>query len=121
MLFNTIDFIVFLPIVVFIYYLLPQKGRWILLLLASYFFYGSWKLNYLAFIIISTVIDYACGLKMDKIVSKKKKKPFLILSLVSNLGLLFFFKYYNFFAENLNSGIASNFPILEDVILPVGI
>ena len=121
MLFNTIDFIFFLPVVVIIYYSLSQKGRWILLLLASYFFYGSWNLNYLAFIVISTLIDYACGLKMDKVDSKEKKRPFLILSLVSNLGLLFFFKYYNFFAYNLNSGISSNFPILENVILPVGI
>ena len=116
MLFNTIDFIFFLPVVVIIYYSLSQKGRWILLLLASYFFYGSWKLNYLAFIVISTLIDYACGLKMDKVDSKEKKRPFLILSLVSNLGLLFFYKYYNFFAYNLNSGISSNFPILENVI-----
>ena len=121
MLFNTIDFIIFLPIVVCIYYLLPQKGRWAFLLLASYFFYGSWKFNYLIFIIASTLIDYACGLKMDKVKTKKKKKPYLILSLVSNLGLLFFFKYYNFFVENINSEVGSSFPILENIILPVGI
>ncbi len=126
MLFNSFEFILFLPIVIFAYYLIPQKFRWTLLLLASYFFYASWKVEYLILIIASTLIDYWCGLKMGNYETKKKRKPFLILSLISNLGLLFTFKYYNFFVESINDSFislldAEELPLWESLILPVGI
>ena len=126
MLFNSFEFILFLPIVISLYYLVPQKFRWSLLLLASYFFYASWKVEYLVLIIASTLIDYWCGIQMGKQETKQQRKPFLILSLISNLGLLFTFKYYNFFVESLNDSIVSlmdaeQLPIWENVILPVGI
>ncbi len=96
-----------------------------MLLLASYYFYMSWKVEYVFLIIISTLIDYFCGIFMDKLPDKKSKFPFLLLSLFSNLGLLFFFKYFNFASENLNllfANIGLNQHItLMNFLLPVGI
>ncbi len=125
MLFNTIDFLIFFPIVIFCYFLTPNKYRWILLLAASYYFYMSWKIEYIFLIIFSTLIDYYSGLKMAKLPNKKDRKPYLIISLVTNLGLLFAFKYFNFASESITS-IFSNFgisfePPLMKALLPVGI
>ena len=125
MLFNTIEFVFFLPVVIFLYFLIPQKFRWILLLAASYYFYMSWKVEYIFLIIASTLIDYVCGIIMEKRSDKKKKLPFLILSLFTNLGLLFFFKYFNFAAENLNLlfdtvELKNHIPLMK-FLLPVGI
>lgn len=125
MLFNTIDFLIFLPIVIITYYLLPHKLRWILLLAASYYFYMSWKVEYIVLIMISTLVDYFSGIMMGKRETKKARLPFLLLSLVANLGLLFIFKYFNFTAENLNMlvgriGIDRDLPMMH-FLLPVGI
>ena len=125
MLFNTIDFAIFLPIVVLVYYLVPHKFRWVFLLAASYYFYMSWKVEYIFLIILSTLVDYFSGIRMEKLPDRKSRLPWLILSLCVNLGLLFFFKYFNFAAENLNlmfqkAGLAKELPLMQ-LLLPVGI
>ena len=125
MLFNTIDFAIFLPVVVLIYYLIPHKLRWMLLLGASYYFYMSWKVEYILLIVTSTLVDYISGIRMARLPDRKSRLPWLILSLCVNLGLLFFFKYYNFATENLNLlfqkvGLASDLPMMQ-LLLPVGI
>lgn len=125
MLFNTIDFAIFLPVVVLVYYLIPYKLRWVLLLAASYYFYMSWKVEYIVLIILSTLVDYFSGIQMEKRPDRKSRLPWLILSLCVNLGLLFFFKYFNFAAENLNLlfqkvGLAKELPMMQ-LLLPVGI
>lgn len=125
MLFNSVNFIFFLPIVIILYYLIPHKYRWILLLIASYYFYGSWHIEYLFLIIFSTLIDFFAGIKMEQKSDKKSRVPFLLMSIITNLGLLFFFKYYNFVADNLNylfisTSNKSLIPMM-DFLLPVGI
>ena len=127
MLFNSIDFALFLPIVFCLYWLIPkqqERSRNALLLLASYFFYGLWDWRFLSLIIFSTLVDYVAGQQMVG-ATGGKKRLFLSLSLVVNLGLLGVFKYYNFFVENLVSlleaaSLPMNFSSLN-VILPVGI
>ncbi len=124
MLFNSLSFVIFLPIVVVLYFLLPQKYRWILLLAASYIFYMSWNVAYVGLIVASTLIDYYMGVLMERRQDKKSRRPFLIVSLCANLGLLFFFKYFNFAAENLNllfGNDASNSIPVMNLLLPVGI
>jgi D-alanyl-lipoteichoic acid acyltransferase DltB (MBOAT superfamily) len=96
-----------------------------MLLTASYYFYMSWKVEYIFLIVISTLIDYISGLAMERMPNKKSKTPFLVLSLCTNLGLLFFFKYFNFAAGNLNLlfdniGIQQDLPLMN-FLLPVGI
>lgn len=125
MLFNTIDFAIFLPIVVLCYYLIPYKYRWILLLAASYYFYMSWKVEYIFLIIASTLVDYISGIKMGQLENRKSRLPWLILSISVNLGLLFTFKYFNFTTENLNLlfqkvGLSQEIPMMS-LLLPVGI
>ncbi len=125
MLFNTIEYVVFLPIVIILYYLIPNKYRWIFLLAASYYFYMSWKVEYLFLIIFSTLVDYIAGRKMGNLPDKKSRRPWLIMSLITNLGLLFAFKYFNFAAGNLNLlfqkfNILYQLPAMK-VLLPVGI
>jgi D-alanyl-lipoteichoic acid acyltransferase DltB (MBOAT superfamily) len=125
MLFNSIEYVIFLPLVVIFYYLIPARIRWVLLLLASYYFYMSWKAEYLILILVSTAIDYFAGLQMGKIAEQKKRRPYLILSLASNLGILFAFKYFNFFSDSARYvfdqfNIFYNVPVF-DVLLPVGI
>ena len=94
MLFNSFTFFLFFPLVVGIYYLLPHRFRWVVLLLGSYFFYGYWKVEYLALIVLSTLVDYFVALRMGAIEEKKKRIPWLIVSLGVNLGVLFTFKYF---------------------------
>jgi alginate O-acetyltransferase complex protein AlgI len=125
MLFNSFHFLVFFPIVVCIYYALPQKFRWILLLIASYYFYMSWKAEYIILIVVSTVVDFIAGLAIENADAKKKKKLWLFLSLFVNLGLLFTFKYWDFFNESIRETL-NLFSIQFDpttlkLLLPVGI
>lgn len=125
MLFNSIEFIIFLPLVVILHFLIPHKFRWILLLIASYYFYMCWKPEYIFLIIISTLIDYFASIMMDRQEQKSKKVVFLVISLCSNLGLLFLFKYFNFFNDSARM-VLNHFNIFYGVpafkmLLPIGI
>lgn len=125
MVFNSMQYVVFFVLIVFVYYSLPHKYRWILLLLGSYYFYMCWKAEYLILILISTTIDYVCGLKIYYTESRIRKRIFLLFSLFTNLGLLCAFKYFNFFNDSLRElfnsfNIAYHIPQLR-VLLPVGI
>ncbi|MEM6342870.1 MAG: MBOAT family O-acyltransferase [Bacteroidota bacterium] len=125
MLFHTIEYAIFFPIVVFLYFLIPHKFRWALMLAASYYFYACWKLEYLSLIVISTIIDYFAARQIAASDNKGSKKAFLLLSLASNLGILFFFKYFNFFSTSAQAAF-DQFNIFVDVptfdyLLPVGI
>ncbi|MBN2001145.1 MBOAT family protein [candidate division KSB1 bacterium] len=125
MLFNSIDFCIFFPLVVFLFYLIPHKYRWVLLLVASYVFYAWWNVKYLILIITSTLIDYIAGRNMGDLETGRRRKLWLVLSLCTNLGLLFSFKYFNFFSSSI-SGLMHYFdfhsePLYLNVLLPVGI
>jgi alginate O-acetyltransferase complex protein AlgI len=129
MLFNSLEFLFFLPIVLSIYFLLPHRGQNRFLLAASCFFYACWDWRFLFPLLASTCIDYYCATRIEQShlngEPQQRRKPFLILSLVTNLGLLGFFKYCNFFADNfrhLATAIGWQLsPWTLDVILPVGI
>ena len=125
MLFNSLQFVVFFPIVIILYFIIPHNKRWILLLIASYYFYMCWKVDYIILIMISTLIDYVCSNKMSKINEKPKRKKWLLISIFSNLGILFGFKYFNFFSQNIQTlfdhyNIFFEMPFFN-VLLPVGI
>lgn len=128
MLFNSINFAIFLPIV-FLLYWFATKGNLrlqnILLLVASYFFYACWDYRFLFLLAFSTLLDYYTGIKIHEANGKKNKKFWLWLSIGINLGFLGIFKYYNFFAESFVEGLSllgikANLGSLQ-VILPVGI
>jgi alginate O-acetyltransferase complex protein AlgI len=101
MLFNSFEFLIFFPVVVFLYFLFPYRFRWILLLVASYTFYMFRRHEYAFILFMSTLIDYICGRMMDRYSEEErgKRKPWLWLSLLSNLGIFFTFKCYNFFSS----------------------
>lgn len=127
MLFNSITFLIFLPIVFSIYWGLSssRKAQNIILLFASYVFYAWWDYRFLSLIAFSTFIDFVIGLQLQKRRDEKLRKGLLIMSLVLNLGLLGFFKYYGFFLESWQEawstvGITMN-PASFKIILPVGI
>ena len=104
MLFNTIDFLIFLPIVLVIYYIIPEKYRHIWLLISSYYFYMCWNVKYALLILTSTVITYFSGILLKKAeetaadieVVRRQKQLIIAISFISNLGILFYFKYINF-------------------------
>lgn len=128
MLFNSISFAIFLPIVFILYWFVMNKSlklQNILLLVASYFFYSCWDWRFLFLLIFSTLLDYFTGIKMSDATNQKSKRFWFWLSISVNLGFLGVFKYYNFFAESFAAAIA-NFgfyvsPWTLKVILPVGI
>lgn len=102
MLFNSFGYAVFLPIVFILYWIVPGKYRWIILLMSSYYFYASWGPQYVAVILITTIISYIAALIMDaRRKDKIYRKTILALSIIICTGLLFFFKYFNFFTENI--------------------
>jgi alginate O-acetyltransferase complex protein AlgI len=127
MLFTSFAFLLFLPSVFILYWFVFNKSLSIqnsLLLLASYFFYGWWSYKFLGLLILSTLLDYFYGFSVASS-NRKKAKLFLVLSIVNNLGVLAIFKYYNFFAKQLQDVLQSiNIkidPLLLHVALPVGI
>ncbi|KIC62017.1 MBOAT family O-acyltransferase [Chryseobacterium taiwanense] len=128
MLFNSIEFLIFLPIVFIIYWYLANKNIKFqngLLFLASYFFYACWDWRFLFLLMFSTLLDYFTGLKMQNARNLKIKCIWFWFSIIVNLGFLGVFKYYNFFAESF-AGLFSQIgwkasPILINVILPLGI
>ncbi len=128
MLFNSIDFAIFLPIVFLLYWALsskPLKYQNILLLIASYTFYGWWDWRFLFLMLFSSCIDYFVGLQLSKTEAPKTRKALLLLSVFMNIGFLGFFKYYNFFAESFTDAFTLlGVPFTVDrlaIILPVGI
>ena len=125
MLFTSLDFVFFFPIVVIAYYWLPFKYRWMLLLGASYYFYMYYNAGYGLLIAFSTLVDYAAAIAMEKAEKKSIKRRYLFASLAGNLGMLFIFKYLNFFHHVFNdifSPATSNWeePLIH-ILLPVGI
>ena len=101
MLFNSIDFLYFLPTIFIIYWSAKNKNQQnLIILISSYVFYAWWDYRFLSLIIFSTVIDYLIGRKLSLSNNKKYRKLLLACSLISNLGLLGIFKYYNFFVES---------------------
>jgi len=128
MLFNSIDFALFLPIVFALYWVIGSerlKIQNILLLVASYYFYGCWDWRFLGLIIFSSFIDYSIGNALSKTENLNERKLLLFLSLFVNLGFLGFFKYYNFFLDSFTTVFTffgqSFEPSRLNIILPVGI
>ncbi len=125
MLFNSAVYLLFFAVVGALHFALPHRLRWALLLLASYGFYMSWNVAYIALIVASTVVDYTVGLSLARAQTPRGRRALLLASLGANLGLLFTFKYWGFFNDTMRSaaeaaGLAWNVPDLE-VLLPVGI
>ena len=133
MLFNSINFLIFFPVVTLIYFLLPRKIKNYWLLVASYFFYMCWNPKYILLLLTSTFVTYLSGLaierikqqKYDTVIERKYKNYVVAASFTINIGLLFYFKYINFALEVLESvfgaiGITLNIPAF-DIVLPVGI
>lgn len=125
MLFNSEQFLIFLPIVVLLYYVLPAKIKNIWLLVASYFFYMCWNAQYALLILTSTVVTFFSGLLISKFSKKITRKWVMIVCIVINLGILFYFKYANFGMSVIQNLLAIlhiqlNMPVV-DVLLPVGI
>jgi len=125
--FTSFEFIFFFPVVVLLFYAMPKKFRQFWLLLASYYFYMGWNAKYAFLLLISTVITYLCAGIMEHIGSEKKKRRKLVLiaSLVMNLGILVFYKYFYFLHDTL-AAVLSAFGIKLgtsklDIVLPVGI
>lgn len=127
MLFNSFEFAYFFLALFPTYWLLRNhyKIQNVLLLSAGYFFYACWEPKFLTLLVISTLMDYACGLAVDRIEAPAKRKAFVALSMVLNLGMLGYFKYFNFFAESLQAlmlRMGVEVPIGHlNVILPIGI
>lgn len=133
MLFNSIDFFVFFPVVVLVYQVIPKKIRYLWLLLASYYFYMNWNAKYALLIGFSTIITYLCGISIEQIKNHNSLlrlkgcllKIMIAFGVTINLGVLFFFKYFDFFLENVNRVLSIfHIQLLSkpfDVMLPVGI
>src|SRR5436190_9693047 len=127
MLFNTFHFAYFFAILFPIYWALRNHLRLqnLVLLMAAYYFYGCWNYKFLSLLILSTVMDFACGLWVDHFQDPRKRKLCVAASMALNLGMLGIFKYYNFFAGSLKllldrSGWHVSMPVLQ-VALPIGI
>jgi len=125
MLFNSLQFVAFFMVVYGVYLSLGHKWQNKMLLVASYIFYGMWDWRFLSLIMISTILDYVCGIKIHKSVNPEKRKLFLFLSLCGNLAILGFFKYFNFFIDNVQELLSvfgfTGDPFTLKIILPVGI
>lgn len=127
MLFNSFEFLLFLPIVFLLYWFVFNRSlRWQngLVLIASYFFYGWWSWQFMLLLALSTLLDYLYGFSVAS-PNKKKAKLFLWLSIINNLGILCVFKYYNFFAVQFQQAFEllglHTHPVLLNVALPIGI
>lgn len=125
MLFNTPEYFVFLAIIALLYYSLTHRLQNRMLLVASYVFYAFWDYRFLSLILLTTTVDYFVAHAMQKAKTSKRRRIFLIFSLSVNLGILGFFKYFNFFIDNAQkltslAGFHTSIPVLY-ILLPVGV
>lgn len=123
--FNSLQFLIYLPVVVGLYWILPQRARWVLLLIASYYFYMSWNPELIFLIVFTTLISYLSGILIEKFNEKKAKKAITIMGVALCVGVLVVFKYLNFFLESVYAVIRLFMPNFSgkifDLILPIGI
>ena len=125
MLFNSLEFLCFFPIVCLVYFLIPHKYRWVWLLVSSYVFYMGWNAAYALLLLFSTTVTWLTGLAVDRCIVAKRRKVFLGLGIAINLSILFVFKYFGFFMETLYSlwdalGVKYS-EVQLSLVLPVGI
>lgn len=125
MLFNSLTFLIFFPVVTAIYFLLPHRARWSWLLAASCYFYMFFKAVYILILFFTIIIDYFAGILLENEQNAKRKKWWLIASLIANVGVLAVFKYYNFLNGNLSGlcsmlGVKNQIPYLS-ILLPIGL
>ena len=131
MVFTSLHYLIFFPLVVSFYFSLPHKYRWLLLLLASYYFYMSWKPFYVVLIGFTTLVNYAAGISLGKLShsqcknAEQYRKLILAAAITATLSILFFFKYFNFFTLSTSQifkyfNLFKTLPTLK-VLLPVGI
>ena len=123
--FVDLRFLIFLPTVLVLHYLLPERFRWLLLLIASYLFYMAWKPEYALLLLLITTIDFIAGMQMENSKSTHVRRVWLWVSLAGNLGILFVFKYFNFVFDSLQSFLqamhySQELPVLS-LLLPIGI
>jgi D-alanyl-lipoteichoic acid acyltransferase DltB (MBOAT superfamily) len=125
MLFNSSQFLLFFPIVTILFFLLPHKLRWALLLAASCYFYMFFKPEYILILFFTITIDYFAGLLIAKTTDKKERRKYLVASILANAGVLLIFKYYNFVNGNITGlaellGLHIRIPYLS-ILLPIGL
>ena len=128
MLFNSFEFLIFLPIAFLLYWFVFSKNKTTqnaFLFIASYVFYSFWDWRFSFLLAFSTILDYSSGLIIDKARTNKKKKLWMRLSIITNIGLLCYFKYFNFFIDSFiklvnHFGVNAD-PYTLNIILPVGI
>jgi len=125
MLFNSIDFLIFFPLVTLLYFVLPYKFRWMLLLAASGYFYMTFIPYYILILGFTIIVDYFAGIYLEKTKDKRKKKWLLVASIFANIGTLIFFKYFNFFNANVSALLAvfniENPVSFLNIVLPIGL
>ena len=123
MLFYNGEFIALFSVFLLLYFYLPPKGRIALILLTSYVFYGWWDYRFLSLLLISTVVDYTVGLRMSTESRQRIRRLYLLASIVTNIGILGFFKYFNFFIDTFvhTFGLDSQEAFYISVLLPPGI
>lgn len=125
MLFNSLHFLIFFPIVTVLYFLLPHRFRWQLLLAASCYFYMVFKPVYILILAFTIIVDYTAAILIENS-EGRPRKLLLLASILANVGVLAFFKYYNFFNQSLRdllgmAGLALPVPPLLEILLPVGL
>lgn len=123
--FNSIHFIIFLPVVFFIHWIIKKEYRWVILLAASYYFYMSWNAKYIVLILFTTLVTYFGGMFIEKTRNEKYRKLLLFITIISCVGTLILFKYLNLIYESIDDifsliGIQLH-PMTIKLILPVGI
>ena len=125
MLFNSFEFVIFFPVVAGLYFILPKRIKPIWLLLSSYFFYMCWNVYYISLILFTTLITFASAILIEKTEKKSARKAVLAGGIGVNLLILFVFKYFDFFLDNINKilGLAGRSGVVNpfDLLLPVGI
>jgi alginate O-acetyltransferase complex protein AlgI len=122
LLFNSFEFLLFFPIVTVLFFLLPHKFRWFHLLAASCYFYMAFVPVYILILFFTIIIDYIAGICIES-AEGKRRKVWLVMSLIANIGVLAYFKYYNFLVDNINQLLPGNenaIPYLK-ILLPIGL
>ena len=126
MVFNSFGFLLFFPLFLLLYRVMPLKSRWVMMLILSYIFYMGWQADLLYLILFTTLVSYVCAILIERSEGRRGlQRTYMIIAIVASLAVLFFFKYFNFVAENISALIGTfggESPDLTlNLILPVGI